>query len=443
MYEIIIRNGQIVKESSIVQGDIAICDGKIQEISPEINEKAKQEIDANGQFVFPGFIDVHVHFSEPGREIWEGFRTGSQMLAAGGCTTYFDMPLNAIPATTNAERVFEKQQLASQKSVTHCELWGGLVNESVERLEEMANAGVIGFKAFMPRTNDPTFEHIKNELLLKGMKKISELGKILSLHAESDEILEFALQKARKETNLTEAERYLKSRPKEAELEAVSRAIYYSKLTNCPLHFVHISTPEAVSLIQQARKEGMNISLETCPHYLFFNSSAIDKIGYEAKCAPPLREEVTRQALLEAFKNGEIDILSSDHSPCTKNLKDPREHDVFSAWGGINGGQFTFLAALELAKRENIPYSELIKFTSINAAKRFQLTEKGTIEIGKLADIAIVSEKNFTVQEKNMMSKNPQSIYEHHTFPHSIEYCLVQGKIIFSSKKGIVNHITS
>lgn len=435
MYDVIIRNGRIVTESGIIDGDIAIQNGKIHTIAMQINDVAKQEIDATNQFVFPGFIDVHVHFSEPGREIWEGFETGSRMLAAGGCTTYFDMPLNAIPATTNAERVFEKQKLAEKKSVTHCELWGGLVDDSVEQLEEMAEAGVIGYKAFMPRTNDPTFEHVKNERLIKGMKKIAELGKILSLHAESDEILQFALEEAKKDTQAREAEKYLKSRPKEAELEAVSRAIYYSKLTNCPLHFVHISTPEAVNLIQEERKKGLNVSLETCPHYLMFNSSAVDIIGYEAKCAPPLREEKTRQALIEAFKNGKIDMLSSDHSPCTKDLKNPMAHDVFSAWGGINGGQFTFLAALEIAKQENIPYSDMIQYTSINAAKRFQLDKKGSIEVGMLADIAIVSEKAFVVQKKVMRSKNPQSIYEQHTFPHTIEYCLVEGNIVFDAKQ--------
>ncbi|WP_312754894.1 allantoinase AllB [Rummeliibacillus suwonensis] len=435
MYEVIIKNGKIVTASGIIRGDIAIQDGKIQAIATRVKEGAVQEIDATNQFVFPGLIDIHVHFSEPGREIWEGFKSGSQMLAAGGCTTFFDMPLNSIPATTNAERVREKQKLAKQKSITHCELWGGLVDDNVEKLEEMANAGVIGYKAFMPRTNDPTFEHVQNEILLKGMKKIAKLGKILALHAESDEILQFALQEAKKDTSATIAGKYLNSRPKEAELEAVSRAIYYSRLTHCPLHFVHISTSEAVHIIQQARDEGLDVSLETCPHYLLFNSSAVDQIGYDAKCAPPLREEKTRLALLEAFKRGEIDMLSSDHSPCTKDLKDPDQYDIFSAWGGINGGQFTFLAALEIAKKENIPYSDLIYYTSIHAARRFHLKDKGSIEVGKLADIVIVSEKDFIVQQDKMLSKNPQSIYERHTFLHTIECCLVQGRIVYNAKQ--------
>ncbi|MFV2050220.1 allantoinase AllB, partial [Metabacillus sp. YM-086] len=304
--DLIIKNGSVVLPSGLEKMDIGIKDGKITEIEKAITKSTLNIWDATNQYIFPGMIDVHVHFSEPGREHWEGFHTGSQMMAAGGCTTYFDMPLNGIPSTVTKEALYEKAKLGNEKSYVDFGLWGGLVPGNESDLEELAHSGAIGFKAFLSTTGNKEFEAVDDITLLNGMKKIAKLGKILALHSESAAITNWLKEQKEQEGNIS-ADDYLETRPIIAEVEAVERAIYYSELTGCPLHFVHISSAKAIEKIEEAKAKGLNITVETCAHYLLYNHEHLRELGTVAKCAPPLREKEEQEKLITLLINGKFD----------------------------------------------------------------------------------------------------------------------------------------
>ena len=431
-FDSIIRNGFVVLANEVKQLDIGIKDGKIRKIATRIEDTAIEERDESGHFLFPGMIDVHVHFSDPGRAHWEGFETGSQMMAAGGCTTYFDMPLNGIPSTVTKEALIKKAALGNEKSMTDFALWGGLVPDNLLDLEDLANNGVIGFKAFMSATGNAEFERADDETLLLGMKKISALGKILALHAESAPITN-TLTDEKLQNGKMSADDYLETRPILAEVEAVKRALIYAELTDCPLHFVHISSALAIEKIEAAKKRGMNVTVETCPHYLLFNHQDLKEKGTIAKCAPPLRLPDEQEKLISLLIEGKFDMVSSDHSPCPFDMKDPATHTLFQAWGGISGGQFSLLAMIELALKYKFPFPKVAQYTAKGPAERFGLSEtKGEIKEGLDADFAIVSLATaHTVTENNFFAKHKQSLYMNHTFPCSIVATIQRGNVLF------------
>lgn len=432
MFDMLIKNGTVVFPDKVQTTNIGVKNGKITAIGDEFVSGANRIIDASGQYVFPGMIDVHVHFSDPGRDYWEGFRTGSQMMAAGGVTTFFDMPLNGIPSTINKEALYLKSDRGQAESYTDFALWGGLVPGNEADLAELAEEGVIGFKAFLSTTGNKEFENVDDVTLLNGMKIIAGLNKVLALHSESGPITDWLA--ARKiEAGQVSADDYLETRPVAAEAEAVQRALYYAEVTGCPLHFVHISSYEAIEKIEAAKKKGMNVTVETCPHYLLFNHDALREFGPVAKCAPPLRKQEEQEKLIKLLIEQKFDMISSDHSPCTSDLKDSAVYNIFQAWGGISGGQFSFLSMLELALKYEIPFEQIAKITALNPAERFGLKAKGRIAEGYDADFVLVStDESYTVREENFFAKNKISLYIGHTFPCKINSTINRGKLIFN-----------
>ncbi|MCM3540620.1 allantoinase [Priestia endophytica] len=432
LYDVVIRNGNVVLPTGVVKTDIGVKDGKVAAIEKNLHHQGEQEWNAEHQYIFPGMIDVHVHFSEPGREHWEGFHTGSMMMAAGGCTTYFDMPLNGIPSTVNKDALDEKARIGNEKSVVDFGLWGGLVPGNEGDLKPLAESGVIGFKAFLSTTGNKEFEAVDDMTLLDGMKQIARLGKVLALHSESASMTNW-LKKEKENEGKYSADDYLETRPITAEVEAVERAIYYAELTNCPLHFVHISSAKAMEKIQEAKEKGMNITVETCPHYLLFHHGHLRELGAVAKCAPPLREDSERQKLIELLKSDQFDMISSDHSPCPYDLKDPNVHNLFEAWGGISGGQFSLLASIELSLAHNIPFEKVAKWTASNPAERFGISDrKGKIAKGADADFAFVTlDESYTVTAENYYAKHKESLYIGHTFPCKVVGTMNRGKLVF------------
>lgn len=436
MYDLVIKQAQVVCPEGVTHGDIAVKDGLIVAIGTNLGE-ARNVVDAAGNYVFPGGIDVHVHFNEPGNEDWEGFTTGTQLLAAGGMTSFFDMPLNANPPTINMAALELKKQRAREKVRVTPYFWGGLVHDNVHELAALADAGVIGFKAFLSNSGFRPFAAVQNESLLAGMREIARLGKVLALHAESDALTSFLQQEKIKQGAVT-AQDYLASRPVIAEVEAVNRALYFAELTGCALHFVHISSAEAVASIQGAKQRGLDVSVETCPHYLVFNATALEQ-GVLAKCAPPLRPEETRQALIDCLRAGDIDMIASDHSPCPPEMKDLTNQHFFEAWGGINGGQFTLQAVLTLCDEYDIPYERAAHWLSEAPATRFNITTKGKLAVGYAADFAIVAKKPFTVTQDVHYAKHKATIYEGVTFNHTIVATYCAGNCVFE-KAAVVVH---
>jgi len=442
MLDLIVRKGQIVQPGRVVQADLGVSDGKITQLAEEIAEPAKQEIQAQGLHIFPGLIDVHVHFNEPGHSDWEGIATGSAALAAGGGTLFFDMPLNSVPCTLDGLNFDLKVAAMRAASATDFALWGGLTPANLEHLPELAERGVIGFKAFMSNSGLPEFPHADDATLYEGMKVAAQLGLPVAVHAESDALTGYFSQKLRSEGK-TGWRDYLASRPVFTELEAISRALILAQETGCKLHIVHISSGSGVVLAAEAKARGVDVSLETCPHYLAFSEADLERLGAVGKCAPPLRSEAEQDLLWDEVLRGSLDIIGSDHSPSPPELKGlPRSpstsegkggEDFFALWGGISGVQSTLAVLLtEGWHRLSLPLENVARMLADNPARRFELAAKGRLEPGYDADFALVDlHQSFTLEPRDLRYRHKQSPYLGRSFTGAVRQTFVRGQKVF------------
>jgi allantoinase len=387
--DLVVRGGKIVTPEGVRRADLGVMRGRIVQIAPEIADPANATVNAKGSYVFPGIIDAHVHFNEPGRADWEGLATGSAALAAGGGTCFFDMPLNSEPPVLDAARFREKRALAEEKSCVDFALWGGLVPGNLDKLAGLRDAGAIGLKAFMCDSGIASFPRIDTAALREGMKRAAKLELLVAVHAE-DDALAAKLTAAQKSKGKTDAKAYLASRPVEVELEAIRIALELAGETGCALHIVHVSSPEGIALVTGARLQRVDVTAETCPHYLLLNEKDVVRLGAIAKCAPPLRDEKRRLALWAELRAGHIQTVGSDHSPSLPEMKDSK--NLFAVWGGIAGCQHGFeLLFSEVAKTAEKDLPVLAAVLARNVARRFRLeARKGLLEVGRDADFSLV-----------------------------------------------------
>jgi allantoinase len=389
-YDLLFRGGNLVTTEGYGRADVAVADGRIAAIESELEGQASEIVDVSGLCLFPGFIDAHVHFNEPGREHWEGLSSGSRSFAAGGGTVFFEMPLNAAPPTLDREGFMQKLARAEAKSVLDFALWGGLTPINIDKMEELADAGVIGFKAFMSRCGTPDFPHSDAKVLKQGMKIAAARSLPVAVHAE-DDLMTYTLAEERRNQGRTGWRDYLDSRPVEAELLAIRVALDLAGEVGCDLHIVHVSCPEGIDLICTARDRGVRVTAETCPHYLLLTDESVGQIGPTAKCAPPLRDAGRREEMWKRLRAGAIDTLGSDHSPAPPEMK--VSDDFFSIWGGISGCQHAFpLALAEWRERGGVAeFPRFAAVTAANVAERFGIGRtKGGIAEGLDADIALI-----------------------------------------------------
>lgn len=436
-FDLLIKNGTIVTADSNAQGDIAIKDGKIAEVSigKSIEGTAEKVIEAEGLHVFPGLIDSHVHFNEPGRTEWEGLETGSKSLAAGGVTTFFDMPLNSTPPTINKVNLELKRAAAKEKSIVNPRFWGGLVPQNIADLKELHENGVIGFKAFMSPSGIADFDNADDETLYKGMKEIASFGSLLAVHAESTVICD-QLAKEKQSQGKTSARDFVESRPIISEIEAVRRIISYAEATGCKLHIVHASSRKVVQVIKEAQLRGVDVTVETCPHYLSLTVKDLEEKGGVAKCCPPLRDEDEVEDLWAAVANGEITVIGSDHSPAPASMKEI-EGNFFEGWGGISGAQSTLNILLtEGHFKRNLPLEKIVELTATNPAKLFKLENKGTIAPNYDADITIVNlNESFELKKEDLFYRHQHSPYVGKTYQGKVKTTIVNGQIVFENGK--------
>ena len=424
MPDLVIRNGTVVTPSGLTRADIAITGGIIAAIAPEL-PGGTREIDAEGLLVLPGLIDIHVHFNEPGRTDWEGAATGSRALAAGGGVMFFDMPLNSSPCTVSAEAFDEKRAALEHSSIADFALWGGLIPGCVDAMEEMAARGVIGFKAFLANSGLDEFPRADDLTLYQGMQQAARLGLPVAVHAENDEIVSGLARQAIAQGRTTMRD-FLQSRPVIAETEAITRAATIARETGAKLHIVHISSGSGVVAALEARARGTDISIETCAHYLFFTEDDACRLGAVAKCAPPLRSASERDALWDRLRAGDVDVVASDHSPAPPSMK--TGEDFFAIWGGIAGVQCTLPVLCGAGLRP----ASLARLTSGFAAQRFQLPNKGGIEIGNDADLALVDlSASATLQEEHLHQRHKQTPYLGASFRGFVRRTLLRGETIF------------
>jgi allantoinase len=428
-FDLIIRNGTLVKPHGLENADIAVTDGVIVALEQELSGSGHEEIDAHSLHVFPGVIDAHVHFNEPGRTDWEGVQTGSSAFAAGGGTLFVDMPLNSSPVTTTGAAFDLKLEALERQSMTDFALWGGLVPGNLEHLPELAQRGVIGFKAFMSNSGLDEFGAADDLTLLEGMRVSARLGLPVAVHAESDAITG-SLSRRLREAGRTDVRAYLESRPVVAELEAINRAILLASETGCALHIVHVSSGKGVALAAEAKARGVNVTIETCPHYLAFTEDDLETLGAVLKCAPPVRDRLEFDRLWDEVLTGRVDIVGSDHSPAPPEMK--TSPDFFSIWGGISGVQSTLSVLLtEGHHARGLRLEAIAQLLSTNPAERFGFAQKGQLEIGFDADIALVDlGREFTLEPEALMYRHTQSPYLGRTFKGETTMTLLRGQTV-------------
>jgi allantoinase len=407
------------------------------ELSPNIPVE-----DLGDLALLPGLIDVHTHINEPGRTDWEGFATATRAAAAGGFTTLVDMPLNCLPETTDVAALELKRDAARSQCLVDYTLWGGCVDGNQHHLEPLALAGVAGFKSFLLYPGCDGFTAIDRANLERALPHIVRTGLPLLVHAE----LEPSISAAVAHLNATGADwrkyaTYLKSRPDEAELEAIEMLLELCRQYRFRLHLVHLSTAKALPLLAAAKREGLPLTVETCPHFLHFTAEQIPDGATLFKSAPAIRSAANREQLWQALRDGIIDLIATDHSPCPPHMKrleptqqgeEPGRFDL--AWGGIPSLSIALSILWTECTRRELSLSQLAEWTSAAPARLAGLaTQVGSIEPGKHANlVAFDSKATFTLTTGMLHYRHKISPYLGETLRGRVHSTWLRGQRIFT-----------
>jgi allantoinase len=421
---LVIRSRRVLTESGIREASVHIADGRIAAISAwgDVAPRVRVE-DAGYAVVMPGVIDTHVHINEPGRTEWEGFATATRGAAAGGVTTLLDMPLNSIPATTTVDALHAKREAARGKTLINVEYIGGVVPGNVSQIEPLAAAGVRAFKCFLSPSGVDEFPNVDEDDLRVAFPALARTGLPLMVHAEDPTLIGPPPSGGARAYSS-----YLASRPPEAERSAIELLVRL--VEECPtrVHIVHVSSARSLDVISRARRRGLPITVETCPHYLTFAAEEIPDGAVEYKCAPPIRDSKEREGLWRALIAGDIDSVASDHSPCPPTMKETAG-DFYPAWGGVASLQLELSAVWTGARERGIPLSAVSRWMSANPAKLAGLADrKGSLALGKDADIVIFDpEAQFTVDPSALEHRHHITPYAGRTLFGRIVATLVSG----------------
>jgi allantoinase len=434
MADLYLYNAEIVTETETFRGGVVINGEKIVEVvKGEPSVEAASVFDCDGKVLLPGLVDDHVHFNEPGREDWEGYRTGSMAAAAGGITTFLEMPLNSNPATLNRELLEEKRQAVVGEAVVDYGNWGGLVDNNLSDLSGMHNGGVVGLKAFMSNSGIADFKRVDDDVLFAGLESVKALGNVIGVHAENEYVTSFLGQQIQ-DTGRVDRTAWTESRPPFAELEAIERACYWAGVAESHLHILHITIADGIRAVAKAKNEGIQVSSETCPHYLFFDHDDFERIGPAAKCAPPIRSREEVEEMWRCVLDGLIDVIGSDHSPCLWEDKAPGIENIWKAWGGISGIQTMLPTILtEGFHKRGLALPDLVRMMSANPARIFGLyPQKGTLQSGADADLTLVDlDTEWTLSVNDLLYKNKHSAYVGYTFKGKVLETWVRGKSVY------------
>ncbi|MGI0090307.1 MAG: allantoinase AllB [Nitrososphaerales archaeon] len=414
--DLIVENGHIVLSSVIFDADILINEGKIQGLKKTASDiEAQKRIDASGLVIFPGVIDAHVHFLEPGGSQREDFESGTKAAASGGVTTVFEMPISSLPVTS-ATSLNERRAMLEKKACVDFALYAGAGTHNYENIPELARAGAIGFKTFLayPKNRDSWYKGTymtDNYSLLHSLEAISATGLPLSAHSEDDSIIE-GRTKELQEKGRRDFKAHDESRPISSETIAVSTVISLARSTGARVHIAHMSSGQAAQLVKEAKQSGAKITSETCPQYLVLEDNDLATLGPYAKVNPPIRTgKKNRDELWDGIMTGTIDFVASDHAPWTRLEKDPGFDDIFKANSGIPGTETLFPLLLSQAVEGRLSLNTLAKITSESQARIFNIyPRKGSIQVGSDADLALVDlKKEKKLDRSTMISKSRET----------------------------------
>jgi allantoinase len=378
--------------------------------------------------ILPGLVDSHIHINEPGRTEWEGFRTATRAAAAGGYTMLVDMPLNCVPATISVEALEAKRKAAQGQCQVDWAAWGGVVPDNREQIAALASAGVSGFKCFLIHPGIEEFTMVNEEPLRAALPHLKKTGLPLLVHAELPGPIDSATEELM-QADWRVYETYLKSRPDEAELSAIELLIRLCEESGRRIHIVHLSTSKALARLRDAKRRGLPITVETCPHYLHLCSEEISNGATLNKCAPPIRNRENREALWQGLREGVIDLVATDHSPCPPAMKQMERGDFRSAWGGIPSVSLALSLMWTEASRRGFSLVDIARWMAESPAQLAGLEEqKGRLSMGFDADMVVFDpEAEWTV--------TPMELHYGHAISPYLGECL-RGKVVMTFLRG-------
>jgi allantoinase len=401
----VVRARRVVLPDGERPAAVHVRDGVVEAVTG-FDEAGDQPVTlADDEVLLPGLVDSHVHVNEPGRTEWEGFASATRAAAAGGITTIVDMPLNSIPPTVNVKALHVKRQAAQGQVSVDVAFWGGAVPGNAGQLPRMLAEGAVGVKCFLLDSGVPEFPPLDDAGLRAALTALAEVDGLLIAHCEDDDVIAAA-----PEPGGPSYADFLASRPGAAEETAIGRLISAARDTGARVHVVHLADADALPMLRSARAEGVRITVETCPHYLTFSAEEVPDGATSFKCCPPIREASHREALWAALADGDIDLVVSDHSPCTPELKRLDVGDFGLAWGGIAGLQVTLPVVWTGARARGLPLADVVRWMSAAPAQLTGLSAKGGIAVGKDADLVVFApEERFTVT--GLHHRNPVTPY--------------------------------
>jgi allantoinase len=421
--DLVFRARRMITTAGEVEGTVGVREGRIVAVEPlnsALDADRVIELGAN-QVLLPGLVDTHVHINDPGRTEWEGFKTATRAAAAGGITTLLDMPLNSLPPTIDAEALDVKRKTAEGRLHVDVGFWGGAVPGNLKQLRPLHEEGVFGFKSFLLHSGVDEFGHLSFAEFEAALRELNRFNGLMIVHAEDESSI--STPKGRRYAD------FLASRPRGAENSAIAKVIDLARKTGARAHILHLSSSDALPMIAEARAEGVELTVETCPHYLTFVSEEIPDGATEFKCCPPIREAANREALWQGLADGVIDYIVSDHSPSTVKLKRFDTGDFGDAWGGIASLQIGLPAVWTQARRRGHKIFEVAEWMAHRPAKLAGMRHKGQIAPGFDADFCVFApDEAFVVQAEQLHHRNPVTAY--HGMP-------LAGRVVSTWLRGI------
>ncbi|MFI6096642.1 allantoinase AllB [Lentzea sp. NPDC051213] len=415
--DLVFRARRVITPQGEIACDVGVVDGRIVAVEPHLDSPNVVHL-ADDEVLLPGLVDTHVHVNDPGRSEWEGFETATRAAAAGGVTTIIDMPLNSIPPTVEVAALEIKRKAAAVVSVD-VGFWGGIVPGNLADLKPLHEAGVFGFKCFLLHSGVDEFPAVSTTELEAALRELATLDALTIVHAEDAHTVR---------DSEPDYAGFLASRPREAENRAISDVVELTRKTGARTHILHLSSSDALSILEAAKRESLHISAETCPHYLTFTAEEIHDGQTEFKCCPPIREESNREALWQGLRDGIIDLVVSDHSPSTVELK---AGDFATAWGGIASLQLGLPAVWTGARARGFQLTDVVRWMAAHPARQVGLTSKGAIEPGKDADLVVFApDETFVVDKNALHHRNPVTPYHGRELNGVVRQTWLRGKEI-------------